>query len=76
MIKDTAIHQESDADVDDDGDQTAQPVLVANRAPSGASLAWLPLLSLSGNKYRGWGAIPGPGLLTGVRVVEDGRAVG
>ena len=75
MIEDAATHQESDDD-DDDGDRTAQRVLVANRAPWGASLLEFPLFPLSGNEYKGWGATPGPGLLTGVRACVAGRAVG
>ena len=75
MIESTATHQEGDDD-NDDGDQTAQRILVANRAPLGASLPEFPLFALPGNEYSGWGAAPGPGLLTGVRAFVDGRAVG
>ena len=75
MIENAATHQESD-DNDDYGDRTAQRVLVANNAPFGASLLGFPLFPLSGNKYRGWGATPGPGILTGVRASVAGRAVG
>ena len=75
MIENAATHQESD-DNDDYGDRTAQRVLVANNAPFGASLLGFPLIPLSGNKYRGWGAAPGSGILTGVRASVAGRAVG
>ena len=75
MIEDAATHQES-ADDDDDGDRTAQRVLVANRAPRGASLLESPLFPLSGNEYSGRGATPGPGFFSGVRAFVAGRAVG
>ena len=75
MIENTAIHRESD-DGDDDGDRTAQRVLVANRAPWGARLLEFPLFPFSGNKYRGWGAARRPGILTGVRALVAGRTVG
>ena len=75
MIESTATHQEGDDD-NDDGDQTAQRILVANRAPLGASLPEFPLFALPGNEYSGWGAAPGPGLLTAVRAFVGGRAVG
>ena len=75
MIENTATHRESD-DGDDDGDRTAQRVLEANRAPWGARLLEFPLFPFSGHEYRGWGATPGPGLLTGVRAFVAGRAVG
>ena len=75
MIENAATHQESDDD-DDYGDRTAQRLLVANDAPLGASLLGFPLFPLSGNKYRGRGATPGSGILTGVRASVAGRAVG
>ena len=76
MIGNAATHQESDDDDDDYGDRTAQRVLVANRAPLGASLLEFPLFPLSGNKYRGLEAAPGPGILTRIRAFVAGRAVG
>ena len=82
MIEDTAIHQKSDDvvvvddDDDDHGDRTAQRASVATRAPLGASLLELPLFPVSGNTYRGSGANPVPGLLTGVRAFVAGRTVG
>ena len=75
MIESAATHQESDND-DDDGDRTAQRALVANRALLGASLLEFPRFSLSGIEYRGWGASPGPGILTGARAFVAGSAVG
>ena len=75
MIESTATHHESD-DNDDDGDRTAQRVIVANRVPLGECLPEFPQIPLSGDEYRGWGGAPGPGLSTGVRAFVDGRAVG
>ena len=59
MIQNAATPQEGD-DEDDDGDRTAQRVLVANGATLGASLLGSPLIPLSENRYRNWEPPQGP----------------